>query len=201
MLTPVRAPPPGRAGYGCSHRPLVGRVRPTRPGPSPYPYPVARALSLLTTVCARVIPPGLERHNLGCGDHNTRTCKRRHHAHRTQRKHDAHTRTHAAPPRAAPARRSPSSPRRVVPPPSAPPAAAPPPARALPPRLPPPVASSSRAIECTPSSPRAVPPLQRALSFPDAALSPLPCRRRVVPAPCCSVVFVFSSCSLCVTFW
>ena len=116
MLTPVRAPPPGRAGYGCSHRPLVGRVRPTRPGPSPYPYPVARALSLLTTVCARVIPPGLERHNLGCGDHNTRTFKRRHHAHRTQRKHDAHTRTHAAPPRAAPARRSPSSPRRVVPP-------------------------------------------------------------------------------------
>ena len=58
-MTPVRAPPPGRAGYGCSHRPLVGRVRPTRPGPSPYPYPVARALSLLTTVCARVIPPGL----------------------------------------------------------------------------------------------------------------------------------------------
>ena len=52
MLTPVRAPPPGRAGYGCSHRPLVGRVRPPRPGPSPYPYPVARALSLLTTVCA-----------------------------------------------------------------------------------------------------------------------------------------------------
>ena len=46
MLTPVRAPPPGRAGYGCSHRPLVGRVRPNRPGPSPYPYPVARALSL-----------------------------------------------------------------------------------------------------------------------------------------------------------
>ena len=51
MLTPVRAPPPGRAGYGCSHRPLVGRVRSTRPGPSPYPYPVARALSLLTTLC------------------------------------------------------------------------------------------------------------------------------------------------------
>ena len=37
-MTPVRAPPPGRAGYGCSHRPLVGRVRPTRPGPFPYPY-------------------------------------------------------------------------------------------------------------------------------------------------------------------
>ena len=51
MLTPVRAPPPGRAGYGCSHRPLVGRVRPTRPGPSPYPYPAVRALSLLTTLC------------------------------------------------------------------------------------------------------------------------------------------------------
>ena len=34
----------------------------------------------------------------------------------------------------------------------------------------------------TPSSPRAVPPLQRALSFPDAALSPLPCRRPVVLA-------------------
>ena len=47
MLTPVRAPPPGRAGWGCSHRPLVGRVRPTRPGPSPYPYPAVLALSLL----------------------------------------------------------------------------------------------------------------------------------------------------------